>query len=181
MVASGSKRKLAFAVAIAFAGMLALLLCYGTRRIRILDSRFHVTSVMLIRGATNRVVYHGDQLVGRARERLAKLRLPVKPMVHATVTAFGTNMLVVAVYGGSFSPQELGSIEAQLVSSSGQIFKLDQGGHSPAQNTNGCLGYWGMNYSEGKQIRFTNTLSYTLRLSLPEGGPRLAEITLGRL
>jgi hypothetical protein len=182
MVVSDSKRKLAFAVAfvlIAFAGVLALLLCYGSGRTRILDSRFHIASVSVLRG-TNRVAYISNQLVGRAKERLAKLGFPVKPIEHATFTALGTNLWVSVVYSGSFNPQELRGIEAQLVSSSGKIFKLYQGIRQPDPNTNNYLGAWIVDWSS-KDFRSTNTPNYTLHLSLPDGGPRLAEIPLGRL
>jgi hypothetical protein len=182
MVASDSKRKLAFAVAlvfIAFAGVFALLLCYDSRRTRILDSRFHIASVSVLRG-TNRVAYISNELVGRAKERLAKLGFPVKPIEHATFTAFRTNFWVSVVYSGSFTPQELGGIEAQLVSSSGKTFKLYQGIRQPDTNTNNYLGAWIVDSSR-KDFRSTNTPSFTLYLSLPDGGPRLAEIPLGRL
>jgi hypothetical protein len=182
MVASDSKRNLAVAVAfvlIAFAGVLALLLCYGSRRTRILDSRFQIASVSILRG-TNRVAYFSNQLVGRAKQRLAKLGFPVKPIEHATFTALGSNLWVSVVYSGSFSPQELGGIEAQLVSSSGKILKLYQGIRQPDRNTKDYLGAWIVDPSS-KDFHSTNTPRFTLYLSLPDGGPRLAEIRLGRL
>jgi hypothetical protein len=79
MVASNSERKLALVVAfvfIAFASVFVLLLYHGSRRTRILDTRFQITSVSVFRG-TNRVVYFSNQLLGLAKERLAKLGLPV--------------------------------------------------------------------------------------------------------
>jgi hypothetical protein len=182
MVASNSERKLALAVAfvfIAFASVFALLLYHGSRRTRILDTRFQITSVSVFRG-TNRVVYFSNQLLGLAKERLAKLGFPVKPITHGIFTAVGTNLWVSVVYGGSLSPQELGGVEAQLVSSSGRIFKLYQGIRQPDPNTNHYLGAWLVDFSS-QRFRSTNTPNYTLHLSLPDGGPRLAEIPLGRL
>jgi hypothetical protein len=182
MIGSRSERKLAFAVAfvlIAFAGVFALLLCHGSRRIRILDTRFHITSASVFRG-TNRVVYFSNQLVGLAKERLAKLGFLVKPIEHGTFTAIGTNLWVSVVYSGSFSPQELGGVEAQLVSSSGRIFKLYQGIRQPDPKANHYLGAWLVDLSSNR-FRSTNAPSYTLRLSLPDGGARLAEILVGRL
>jgi hypothetical protein len=172
----------AFAIAfvlIAFTGVFALLLCHGSRRIRIFDTRFHITSVSVFRG-TNRVVYFSTQLLGLAKERLAKLGFPVKPITHGTFTAVGTNLWVAVVYGGSLGPQELGGVEAQLVSSSGRTFKLYQGIRQPDPNTNHYLGAWLVDFSS-QRFRSTNTPNYTLHLSLPDGGPRLAEIPLGRL
>jgi len=182
MVASGSERKWALAVTlllIAFAVVFALLLYQGSRRTRILDNRFHITSVSVLRG-TNHVLYFNNQIVGMAKERLAKLGFPVKPIQHGTFTAIGTNLWVTVIYSGNLSPQQLGGIEAQLVSSSGKVFKLYQAIRQPDSSASHYLGAWMVDMSSPR-FRSTNAPTYTLLLCLPGGGARLAEIRVGRL
>jgi hypothetical protein len=183
MVAFDSKWKRSIAPGLAFiaiaAAFVLLLLGYDSRRTRILDSRFHITSVSLLRG-TNRIAYISNHFIGRAKDRLAKVGFPVKPVEHGIFGAYGSNFWVSVVYSGSLSPQEFLKIEAQLVSSSGKTFKLPQAIRLPDRNTNNYLGAW-MVYGTSRDSLSTNPPSYTLHLSLPDGGPRLAEIRLGRL
>lgn len=181
MFAHLPKAKLVAALALllaAAAGVLVFMLC-SQQRPKILDTRFRVTSVQAFRG-TNHVVYFSNQLMGGARERLAKLGLGIKPVAHGTFTAMGTNLWVAVVYAGNLSPQELDGIEAQLVNNAGKVFKLYQAVHSREPNTKDYLGAWLVDL-DSKRFRSTNNPSYKLQLGLPNGGPQLAEIPLGSL
>jgi len=94
--------------------------------------------VQALRG-TNQVLYFSNQLIGRAREQLAKLGLGIKPVAHGTYTVLGHKPVARGGIRGSLSPQELDGIDAHLVNNAGKVFKLRGATHVHEHEDQGLL------------------------------------------
>ena len=143
--------------------------------IRSLDARFHVITVTASRG-TNQPIYFESQLAGRVKERLGNIGLGARPTHKVTVTLRDNGYISLAVvYTGDFPPQELETVEAELEDSAGKVTRLEQGFHAANPKGSSYIGTW------IQRLQSTNSLSYRLRLKLPNDGRPLAEIKLGKL
>ena len=149
------------------------------QRIRDLDSRVHVISASVVKG-TNQVLYVDSQLSGRVKSILSSLRLPVKAPTELRLGAGNNELWLCVLYKGKLTEQEHISIEALLLSSSGQEIPLYDKSYVPERQGERHLASWLVNFNN-EPLKSGAKNAYTLRLRLPSGGGTLVEIDLGRL
>jgi len=178
MFAHQPKAKLAACLALllaAAAGGLAFML-YSQQRPRFLtpDPRHQRAA---LRGRIRSCILAISSSVAQGNS-LAKLGLGIKPVAHGTYTVLGTNLWLEVAIRREPKPQELDGIDdAHLVNNAGKVFKL-RGALTSRTEDQGLLRNWLVDW-ESKRFRSTNNPSYKLQISLPNGGPQLAEIPLG--
>jgi hypothetical protein len=144
--------------------------------IKVLDGRFHVGSVMATRG-DGRVILIENRLLEQIRARTIR---PVERVKFPAMPARGlwsaNDIYLQVVYHWDGTPGELLRVDADLVNSDGEVFRIDQ--VSSSSWLDNYLGIWTIDFTK-HPMTSTNAPNWSLCLKRPNDGGDLAVIKLG--